>query len=921
MRGRRPAQLALAACAVALAAPAIATAQLPGASGPPAQPYGENDFGGFRNILPPGSNGLANATDLARFFSRCPPGGSSNCPDAPRPPHNNDQLFLYGDLVYAAPGLSAADLDRYFKDASFGVKPEDVERTYSPRSDVTIVRDRGFGVPHIYGQTRAGAMFGAGYVAAEDRLFFIDILRHVGRAQLSSFAGGAEGNRDLDRDQWANAPYTEEDLQRQVDQGDDLYGEEGRQGQEDVANYVAGVNQYISEARLNPLKMPGEYGAINRPRGPDDWKATDVVAIAALVGAIFGRGGGGELTSALALQEAQARFGRRAGTRVWQDFRSAEDPESPTSVTGRSFPYQVPPRRPARGSVAIPDRGSLRRSNVVASSKGGESSSRGILDGLLSTPRRSSNALLVSARESATGRPLAVFGPQTGYFSPQILMEMDIHAPGIDARGVSFPGTNLYVQLGRGRDYAWSATSAGQDNIDTFAVELCEPGGGAPSLESAHYLFRGQCLPFEVLERRNQWTPNAADQTPPGSETLRAERSKLGIVTARGRLRGKPVAYTRLRSTYFHEVDSARGIARFNEPDRIRNARDFQEAASLVGYTFNWYYADDRDIAYFNSGDNPVRARGVDPNFPVHSRFEWRGYDPDRMTAAYTPFREHPQAINQSTHTDWNNKQARGYRAADDNFSFTSVFRVKRLRDRVIRGTRGRRRMTLPQLVGAMEDAGTVDLRGDAVLPWALRVIGRPRNAALRIAVRQLRDWQRDGAHRRDRDRNGVYEHTDAIKIMDAWWPLLVEAQFKPVLGEQLYERIKSIIGLDNAPNNKGDHLGSAYQAGWYGYSAKDLRAVLGVRVRGRYSRKYCGRGNLRACRKLLSDTLLRAVAADRRRLYEDRLCTQQDRPGDQLCFDSVFHRPLGGISQPLIHWIDRPTFQQVVSVEGHRPR
>ena len=68
-----------------------------------------------------------------------------------------------------------------------------------------------------------------------------------------------------------------------------------------------------------------------------------------------------------------------------------------------------------------------------------------------------------------------VAGPQVAYFNPQILMEEDVHAPaaagrpGIDARGASFLGLNLYVQLGRGRDYAWSATSAGQDIIDTFA--------------------------------------------------------------------------------------------------------------------------------------------------------------------------------------------------------------------------------------------------------------------------------------------------------------------------------------------------------------------------------------------------------------------------------------------------------------------
>ena len=100
-------------------------------------------------------------------------------------------------------------------------------------------------------------------------------------------------------------------------------------------------------------------------------------------------------------------------------------------------------------------------------------------------PKAMSNALLVSGANSASGHPLAVFGPQVAYFAPQILMEEDLHGPGIDAKGAAFPGVNLYVQLGHGRDYAWSATSAGQDIIDTFAVPLCD---------ATHYRFRGQCL-------------------------------------------------------------------------------------------------------------------------------------------------------------------------------------------------------------------------------------------------------------------------------------------------------------------------------------------------------------------------------------------------------------------------------------------
>ena len=75
---------------------------------------------------------------------------------------------------------------------------------------------------------------------------------------------------------------------------------------------MAGINRYIAEARVNPLKMPGEYAAIGKPAGPQDWKVTDVIATASLIGGIFGKGGGRELDSALLLQDARTRFGAQA---------------------------------------------------------------------------------------------------------------------------------------------------------------------------------------------------------------------------------------------------------------------------------------------------------------------------------------------------------------------------------------------------------------------------------------------------------------------------------------------------------------------------------------------------------------------------------------------------------------------------------
>jgi acyl-homoserine lactone acylase PvdQ len=572
--------------------------------------------------------------------------------------------------------------------------------------------------------------------------------------------------------------------------------------------------------------------------------------------------------------------------------------------------------------VARPDRGSLEPQKYVAAHSGGSAAASA---SMLRLPPTESNAVLVSGRRSASGHPLMVAGPQVAYFNPQILMEEDVHAPasaagpGIDAQGASFIGINLYVQLGRGRDYAWSATSAGQDNIDTFALSLCEPGGGRPTLKSTHYSYRGSCLPIEVLEKQNSWQPSLGDDTPAGTQTLRAERTKLGLVAGRGTVHGKPVIFTKLRSTYFHEVDSAAGFKDFNDPGLIRDPVSFQRAASKIGYTFNWFYSDPQHIAYFNSGDNPVRAKRVDHAFPVRARrsTEWRGWNPDGWTARFSGFKRHPQAIDQKYLISWNNKQARGFRGPDENV-FSSVYRSLLLEDGLKAKLRGGRKLTLPEVIDVMEVAGTQDLRAHTVLPLALRLIGRPKDARLRAAVAELRAWQRSGGHRIDADRDGTYEHADAIRIMDAWWPLWVKAQFEPALGAAAFKRLTETVSIDNPPNNHGDHLGSAFQGSWYGYVSKDLRQTLGDPVKGRYSRAYCG--TLRTCRAALRASLRAALRAPDP--YKgDAVCEKQPKLNPQWCFDAVRQRPTGGTSQPLIHWINRPTYQQAVEIPRRLPR
>lgn len=924
--------------------PAASAAAPAAAEQPIATSFSPDDhcLGQCLDILPPGQNGNATLVDILAHQAL-----------GTMPKHTGDQLAKYANLLAGYNGLTEDRLERFFNDASFGVPPGQVESTVKPRSDVTIVRDKATGIPHITGTTRAGTMFGAGYAAAQDRLWVMDLLRHVGRGELTSFAGGAPGNRALEQSVWRNSPYTEADLEAQVERLRRM-GDRGRRLYDDVREYVAGINAYIDRCMAN-RNCPGEYvltghlDAVTNKGGPKHFKTTDLIAIAGVIGGLFGGGGGAEMQSALVRVAARARYGTAEGDRVWEAFRSQNDPETVLTLhDGQSFPFGAAPA--GATGVVLPDPGA-RPVDVTENETGSAVSTQAAtaatetgspalpaLAGLVVDNAKPgmSNAVVISAAKSKDGHPIAVFGPQTGYFAPQLLMLQELSGPGIRARGAAFAGLSMYVLLGRGTDYAWSATSSLQDITDTYALTLCEPDGGTPTVDSDHYLHEGRCVPMETLRKTNSWKPTVADPTPAGSYDLVIKRTRYGLVTWRGTVNGVPTAFTTLRSTYRHEADSAIGFQMFNDPDAMGTAAGFIESASHIAFAFNWFYVNATESAYFMSGNNPVRSPVSDPNLPMvaDKAHEWSGYDPETNTADYHPPSTHPQAVDQDYLVSWNNKQAKDYGAADGNFSFGAVHRGDLL-DRPIREALANGgRLGRAETARIVAEAAVVDLRGKRVLPDLLRVIDSApvTDPALADAVAKLRAWERAGAKREETSPGSRrYAHADAIRIMDAWWPKLVGAQFRPGLGEGLYRALVDALQIDEPPSGlmRGDvtdlpvsanesqpHRGSAFQFGWWGYVSKDLRAVLGDPVQAPLPRRYCGDGTVAGCRAVLLDSLADALAEPATTTYPgDDVCAA----GDQWCADAVRQSPLGGIGHPLISWQNRPTYQQVVSFPARR--
>jgi acyl-homoserine lactone acylase PvdQ len=897
----------------------------------PAAGANSDRFGTVLNVLPPGQSGTVTAADFARVAAGDPEGRVAV--EGENAPENfADQLEMYDALNTVRPSsLRGGDLRRYYKDADF--VPDQVVRSAQPRPGVSIRWDE-YGVPYVTGQTDADTAFGAGYAATRDRMFLMDVLRHAGRARLAEFAGATEANLQMDQEQLRSAFYTEREAERQLVRAADRYADTGAgtRGLEAADAFIAGINAAQDEM-CPTVAAPGcpvEYAALQKL--PQDWTRADVAYVASLVGGIFGKGGGDEFANAEWLQRLQRRFGADEGRRIYTDLRAKNDPEAPTTSSVRT-PYGGGGVDETRPGVALPDLDGptapgtgdpVGDTGPVAWSTTGVQQLRepsaegrhiavhlptGSIDVPL-VPGGMSNALLVGADRSRTGHPVAVFGPQTGYFTPQLLTEQVLVGPSVKARGVSFAGTNLVVQLGRGVDYAWSATSASNDNVDTVVEPLCEPDGGQPTVDSEYYLRGTACVPMERFVHSETAVPNVAAPGPPKTYRFLVLRTHHGIVQTRTTVDGRPVAIVLQRSTYHHEVDSVVGFAQLNNPDFVRDAADFREAVGNIDYTFNWFYADDRDIAYFSSGRLPVRAAGVDFDLPRwgDARFDWQGWLPQRR---------HPQQVNpESGHlVSWNNKTAPGFAAADGVYGYGPVYRSLALSDRIRRATRDGGTVTPARLAGIVQDAATVDSRARYTLPWLLRVVGDdPRTS---VARDLLRRWLAAGAHRVDRDRDGRYAHEQAIALFDTWWQDDDESVAYDVLagrlGGALVRRLPE--GLDDHPRHG---IGSAWnEIGWYGYVSKDLRSVLGREVDGPFSAGYCGAGDLSVCRGALRASLRAAVD----RVTQEQGVSSVRALSYDKTQDSIRSVTAGTVGVRPIDWQNRPTFQQVVSLLGHRPR
>jgi hypothetical protein len=204
------------------------------------------------------------------------------------------------------------------------------------------------------------------------------------------------------------------------------------------------------------------------------------------------------------------------------------------------------------------------------------------------------------------------------------------------------------------------------------------------------------------------------------------------------------------------------------------------------------------------------------------------------------------------------------------------------------------KKATPASVVSAMNAAATKDLR-DTLVPLLAKVLAKAPSPSARAtqALQTLESWN---GSRLDANGDGKIDDPGAA-LMDAWWPRLAVAVLQPVLGP-LTDELKSL----NPISDDASPQGSSYGSGWYEYVDKDLRSLLGEKVSGAFSTRYCGNGDVTVCAQTLWQTLDAAAAA---------APPLADAAKERISF--------GAFLSDTMRWTNRPTFQQVVQFQSHR--
>ncbi len=291
---------------------------------------------------------------------------------------------------------------------------------------IEILRDR-YGIPHVRAGSRADAIFGLGYVHAQDRLWQMDLQRRAASGRLAE----ALGPEALPTDRFMRTvgfARAARDARASLDAEALAW----------IDAYVRGINAFLGHT--SGWRLPVEYTLTGT--APEAWTADDVVASIKLLAWAQGMNWREDL---LRLRLAAKVGSARAAELLPGEFDGGTIlPVGGPAVTGR-----VPDD--ALASVAA----MLERVAPPFSDAG-------------------SNAWVLGGSRTATGRPILANDPHIPAQAPATWYLAHVTGGDLDVIGATFPGACTVV-IGHNARVAWGFTNAMADAQDLFAVRHDEP--------------------------------------------------------------------------------------------------------------------------------------------------------------------------------------------------------------------------------------------------------------------------------------------------------------------------------------------------------------------------------------------------------------------------------------------------------------
>ncbi len=795
----------------------------------------------------------ASAEDYAPFARNVVPSGQYG--SVPPPPDADQQAKLYDGLTPLFDHVTGTDLGKYFKSEQFGVG-EDGPGTKEdvPHAGIKIFRDT-YGVPHIYADTMSDGVWASGWLLAEDRGLLLQQARYAGRVAAVDVPGITALGVLTSLGTFVPSDQTENEISKQTKVLKN-HGKEGKAVLADIDTFIDGINAYLKIH--SPSIAP--------------WTRNDVYAVNALKGQFLGQGGGREAENSTFLSGLEQRLGDKKGMKVFNDVRQFRNKGVPASLD-KKFPYgHIPDSAP--GSVVL-DHGSYEQTPAVQQSLAQKMDAPSI---------NASNTLQINADRSTTGNPLMVGGPQIGYFYPGFTYEEDMHAGRMKWRGVTsapFPG---YLLIGRGQDFAVTLTSASADIIDQYAETLC---GGSDT----KYKYKGKCRNMKPFDAGTL-----------NGDPVRFMTTVHGPVTGYATVNGRKVAISSKRSSYGKDTLDQLFFRKLST-GAVDSPKTFYKAAAKTPQTFNSFYMDNRHNAEYTSGLLPKRPKGTDPGLPTKGtgKYEWQGWLSDNKH----PHGKDPKG---GELVNWNQNIARGFGAADDQWGrMGSVNRVSLLFKNLTQQEKSNGKWNLQRVTSAMNEAATQDVLGVLTVPLLNKLLkgSKAPNPQAEQMLAVMKHWHRQGSSLLDRNLDGLVDDPGAAS-MGAAWDGIANALMRPRIGSQLDE-LDSLFSRFDAPP------GGQY-SGWYQYFDRDIRSLLGKKVKAPFNVSYCGKGNLERCQTAVWNAIAKAGVQEQ---AQEGTANPANWHADADAMRITF---APGILSTTMRYTNRPSgIQQVITFAGHR--